>query len=544
MYYPLCIVEQKRYARMLLLHVNAYTGNAYAEEPAVAMVEINNEDGLLWQWLGGRLDTVPRPYLDELGRQWNEWLRRRYPSTDALHTAWAGAGADDRKGLPANESLESGVGCPLRHDLFGRTDAYQMDVVRFLRETESAYWKGMCDFLQELGVKMPVGGTDVHRVTPHVAAETTDFLDTHAYWEHPRFPGTSWDRDNWIVRNRAMVNDPEASSIATIAGRRIFGLPYTLTEYNHPSPNRYEGEGWPLMAVYGSHQAWAGIFTFAYCHGTTWEVDSFQSFFDINAHPVKLAVQPVCSHILRHGAVEPPARVMASRLTLDERLRLLLYGYTEPEAAEADPDTDTEGGPEAVNLYGAGIDRVAWQDSLVGLLMDEDEPSSPSEAGSEVKWDVRDDGKGLVTYTARTSAGLIGFCDGTTLSAGPVSITPGKTSLDGFAAVLLNSVDDQEVGVGGRYLITAVTRCANQGMMWNEEGNSVGRNWGTGPTLCEGVPLVVAVQGEVWGARLFSLNPDGTRREEVRARMRGEDSATFEVGPRCRTLWYELVLGD
>jgi hypothetical protein len=81
-------------------------------------------------------------------------------------------------------------------------------------------------------------------------------------------------------------------------------------------------------------------------------------------------------------------------------------------------------------------------------------------------------------------------------------------------------------------------------MVWNEAGNSVGRNWGTGPTLCEGVPLVVAVQGEVWGAKLFSLNPDGTRREEVRALLREGGSAAFEVGPRWQTLGYELVLGD
>ena len=96
----------------------------------------------------------------------------------------------------------------------------------------------------------------------------------------------------------------------------------------------------------------------------------------------------------------------------------------------------------------------------------------------------------------------------------------------------------------GRHLIAAVTRCANPGMVWNEEGNSVGRNWGTGPTLCEGVPLVVAFDGNGRAARLFSLNPDGTRREEVRAQVQEGDSVAFQVGPRCRTLWYELVLGE
>ena len=62
LFYPRAIEEQKRYARMLLRHVNAYTGNAYAEEPAVAIVEINNEDGLIREWAGGGLDRMPAPY--------------------------------------------------------------------------------------------------------------------------------------------------------------------------------------------------------------------------------------------------------------------------------------------------------------------------------------------------------------------------------------------------------------------------------------------------------------------------------------------------
>ncbi len=98
-FYPPAIAEQKRYAKMLLTHVNAYTGNAYAAEPAVAIVEISNEDGLLHEWTNGGLDHLPKPYLDELARQWNAWLRSRYADTEALRRAWsegqvAGGGPD------------------------------------------------------------------------------------------------------------------------------------------------------------------------------------------------------------------------------------------------------------------------------------------------------------------------------------------------------------------------------------------------------------------------------------------------------------------
>ncbi len=49
-FYPPMIDLQKDYARALLTHRNPYTGHRYNEEPAVAIIEVNNEDGLLKQW--------------------------------------------------------------------------------------------------------------------------------------------------------------------------------------------------------------------------------------------------------------------------------------------------------------------------------------------------------------------------------------------------------------------------------------------------------------------------------------------------------------
>ncbi|KPK57395.1 MAG: hypothetical protein AMK73_10200, partial [Planctomycetes bacterium SM23_32] len=51
-FYAPAIELQKEYARKLLTHRNPYTGLTYAEDPAVALVEIHNENGLLHAWLG------------------------------------------------------------------------------------------------------------------------------------------------------------------------------------------------------------------------------------------------------------------------------------------------------------------------------------------------------------------------------------------------------------------------------------------------------------------------------------------------------------
>jgi len=80
---------QRDYARDLLAHVNPYTKSRYADEPAVAIVEINNENGLIHEWLAGSLDGMPEPYAGELAGQWNAFLRRKYPDPAALRRSWA-----------------------------------------------------------------------------------------------------------------------------------------------------------------------------------------------------------------------------------------------------------------------------------------------------------------------------------------------------------------------------------------------------------------------------------------------------------------------
>ena len=86
---PKMIALQKDFARALLTHVNPYTKNAYTDEPAVALIEINNENALLAQWHSGGLDKAAAPYRAELGAMWTEWLRKKYGDDGKLAGAWA-----------------------------------------------------------------------------------------------------------------------------------------------------------------------------------------------------------------------------------------------------------------------------------------------------------------------------------------------------------------------------------------------------------------------------------------------------------------------
>ena len=95
---------EKEYATDLLTHHNPYTGLTYAEDPAVAFVEIVNEQGLLHGWLGGVVDRLPDIFKEELTEGWNNHLKAKYGSTPELAQAWG----EEGESIPEVEFLENG----------------------------------------------------------------------------------------------------------------------------------------------------------------------------------------------------------------------------------------------------------------------------------------------------------------------------------------------------------------------------------------------------------------------------------------------------
>ncbi len=92
---PELIAMQKEYARALLRHVNPYTGKTYADDPVVALVEINNENGVVRQFLmKERLDKLPPELQPIFDASWHQFLETKYGTFDDLREAWLSHGDD------------------------------------------------------------------------------------------------------------------------------------------------------------------------------------------------------------------------------------------------------------------------------------------------------------------------------------------------------------------------------------------------------------------------------------------------------------------
>ncbi len=82
-----------------------------------------------------------------------------------------------------------------------------LDTKTFLADTEKKYLKEMKDFLHnEVGIKCPVGiGGHWNPAQLKLQKECLDYVDRHAYWDHPQFPHKAWDMNDFTIHNKSML---------------------------------------------------------------------------------------------------------------------------------------------------------------------------------------------------------------------------------------------------------------------------------------------------------------------------------------------------
>ncbi len=681
---PRMIELQKKYARDLLAHVNPYTKNPYAREPAVAFVEISNEDALFTVWGRRQLDDLPQPYAATFRKQWNAWLRKKYDNTEKLRRAWhAGelplgeemlangdfskpakenwalerdqrtgvewsVGRDGPEGrrclrlvvtrqgdvpwrpqltqsglmldqgtpytlsfyLRADRTRRIGVNCMMAHDpwqrlgldenlevrpqwtqhrftflaerddpdaritltglkpgtyelaavslrpggIFGLaedqrieddgvpvlkrgklnlTKVARRDFIDFLWDTERDYWWGMYRYLKdELGVRSLVSGTQLSYSPVYVQAGL-DYIDAHSYWQHPTFPGRPWDRRDWYVRNVAMVNTP-GGTLAGLAVRRVDGMAFTVSEYNHPAPNAYAAEGFPMIAAFAAFQQWDGVFPFAYCHNADFEPRMIGSFFDIKGHTPKIAHMPACAALFLRGDVAAASKTVSAVVS--------------PEAERTKLHETLSAWRLTAGDF--GVDPRVSLRHRVALAIGKNVPEARSVDLKETKvfisdtgqlrWDVSQPDAGFFIADAPRSKLFTGFIRGRTFELGDVQLKIGKTRLD-WATISMVAVDAQRFDKPGRILIAATGWVQNKDAELEHLGGdriTLRDRWGSQPVLCEGVPAEIVLPAAAGRVKLYPLDQSGNRRPEVPCGQR-RGKALLQLDPKHQTIWYE-----
>ena len=92
---PQLVALQKEYALQLLGHTNVYTGLQLSNDPALAMLEMINENSLYGMWKDDALQPQSQPggyltwrHIRMLDSLWTIFLQNKYGTQQALQAAW------------------------------------------------------------------------------------------------------------------------------------------------------------------------------------------------------------------------------------------------------------------------------------------------------------------------------------------------------------------------------------------------------------------------------------------------------------------------
>ncbi len=321
---------QKEYNQQLLTHVNRYKGIRYADDPGIAILQIHNENSLLWD-MGirkGGWSKLTSPYFMELYRRWMKWLKARYGTQEALEAAWT-----NDKGVCALQSTEH-----LNVHIAFPTEAYftsgehgvpsdtpydsvnspvrTSEFIRFLMEVETDYSKDMYRYLRdELGVKCCISTTNMVQGAGSAFATSrdSDLAEHDAYYNHPRF---GFSPPAVCTTIQMYSQDPRDTKqgivmgnlISQLATAPVAGKPFFVPEWNDVFPTEFASDAMYMMAAYGAFQDWRGICGFAYGGAETkkqLEKDYLDFYFFQSINPAMFGQNGVCAKIFLDRLIQP-----------------------------------------------------------------------------------------------------------------------------------------------------------------------------------------------------------------------------------------------
>jgi len=106
---PQARARLKEFCREYLLHENPYRKLRRVDDPAIAMIEITNENS--FSTLGPEIAaSLPEPHRGEFKRQWNAWLARNHRDTSALKQAWGATNEPLGTTLADSSAWREGLG--------------------------------------------------------------------------------------------------------------------------------------------------------------------------------------------------------------------------------------------------------------------------------------------------------------------------------------------------------------------------------------------------------------------------------------------------
>ena len=489
----------KEWVRKLYAPANPYTGIALKDDPSVAIIQVQNEDGLFW-W---STQSVPEGQLRVLGKQFGDWLIAKHKSLDAAKVAWEGFGqpGDDFAAGVVSMVSPKAVIWELTQNATGGKAKRLRDEAEFLTRLQHDFYAGMRDFYQkELGCKQLTNASN-WRTGDQVRLEDLErwsntacdvaALNRYSGGVHTgQNSGYRIDPGHFLISRSVTLNPLQVP----VAVRQPAGRPFMLTENAWVNPNLYQSEGPMMVAAY---MGLTGVDTVCWfdIDKSTWDLDPRRTFWPVGPGdtgyalskwsgciPEQVGMFPANALMHRMGYIKQGEPAVYEVRSFED-----LWQRKPPVIAESesfDPIRDTQDLRGATGANVSAVSRLAF---LVG-------PVQVSYAGEPAQTKVMDlspyiDGKaqvvrantgemelrygvGLFMLKAPKAQGVAGFLKaaGGRFDLGDVSIE----SANDYAAIEAVAMDDKPLKESKKVLVQVGTVCRLTG--WTTEPATIQYN--------------------------------------------------------------------
>lgn len=488
------LANWKEFTRRLLTHKNPYTGLTWGEDPALYMITLVNEGTLSRSW-------GETPFSRELHRE--------------RFRAWA-----ESQGVENKNASDSNP-----------------DFVRYLDELERTCLREQIRFCkEELKVQTLVTSLNwINDFNYTLARDYFDLVDNHHYFDHPSFPEKSWVLP--FSHNQRCAIADFAVTPAAMMPTRIFGKPFTVTEFNYCMPNRHRAEGGSLVGAYAALQDWDALYRFAWSHhhDRVTKVKPL-SGFDIAGDPLGQFTDKLAIAMFVRGDVRPANAKFSAAVPDDiyrfdsraadrnfRRLGLIAQigshpaGKTPPGAAALTlPQTKT---PD--ELPDAAV-RKLWREAAQGKCVRSDTGELCLRAEDKV-------------FTVDTPRAASVTLPGGGADAGILSVRGAKD----FQTVAAVSLDGQPLKDSRSILLFQLTDVLNSGTVFKGAGRYILTQRGELPLLVrkDRADVTLAIAGPL---TVTALNNDGTPRENLPVTA-ADGKQTFTVSTANGVMAYHLT---